>query len=283
MKNNNFGTLFLVSTPIGNLKDITLRAIETLSSVEILVCENPNNSLKLLNALNIKNKKLIQLNAIIERNNTSNIISLLKDGKNIAYISDAGTPLISDPGSILVNDCIKENIKITAIPGANAILPALIGSGINCDDFTFVGFLSNKKSVKRKQIEDLKNIQNTIIFYESSHRIIETIDILKEIFPLNNKICIARELTKIHEEYIRGNIKDISLSDEQTKGEFVIILEPFLDDDDLSLDLSDEQIILLLKQEISNNKVTKKEAIKIVSSKYKINKNKVYSISLKLR
>ena len=111
MKSNNFGTLFLVSTPIGNLKDITLRAIETLSNVDIIVCENPSSSLKLLNALNIKNKKLIQLNAIIERKNTSNIISILKQGKNIAYISDAGTPLISDPGNILVNDCINNEIS----------------------------------------------------------------------------------------------------------------------------------------------------------------------------
>lgn len=282
MKSNNFGTLFLVSTPIGNLKDITLRAIETLSNVDIIVCENPSSSLKLLNVLNIKNKKLIQLNAIIERKNTSNIISILKQGKNIAYISDAGTPLISDPGNILVNDCINNEINISPIPGANAILPALIGSGINSDDFTFIGFLSNKKNTKTKQIKQLLQYKNTIIFYESSHRINETLEILKEVFPKDNKICIARELTKLHEEYIRDTISNITLSDEQSKGEFVIVLEAANLENQSSETLSDEDILNKLKDLIANNKLSKKEAIKQISKEYNISKNKVYSISLKI-
>lgn len=282
MKSNNFGTLFLVSTPIGNLKDITLRAIETLSNVDIIVCENPSSSLKLLNALNIKNKKLIQLNAIIERKNTSNIISILKQGKNIAYISDAGTPLISDPGNILVNDCINNEINISPIPGANAILPALIGSGINSDDFTFIGFLSNKKRAKTKQIKQLLQYRNTIVFYESSHRINETLEILKEVFPKDNKICIARELTKLHEEYIRDTISNITLSDEQSKGEFVIVLEAANLENQSSETLSDEDILNKLKDLITNNKLSKKEAIKQISKEYYISKNKVYSISLKI-
>lgn len=282
MKSNNFGTLFLVSTPIGNLKDITLRAIETLSNVDIIVCENPSSSLKLLNALNIKNKKLIQLNAIIERKNTSNIISILKQGKNIAYISDAGTPLISDPGNILVNDCINNEINISPIPGANAILPALIGSGINSDDFTFIGFLSNKKSAKTKQIKQLLQYKNTIIFYESSHRINETLEILKEVFPKDNRICIARELTKLHEEYIRDTISNITLSDEQSKGEFVIVLEAANLENQSSETLSDEDILNKLKDLITNNKLSKKEAIKQISKENNISKNKVYSISLKI-
>ena len=137
MKKNNFGKLYIVSTPIGNIKDITFRAIEVLESVDYIVCENPNNSKKLLNHYNI-NKKLIQLNAIIEENNTSNILNLLKNGNNIAYISDAGTPCISDPGQILVSNAIKENIEVSVIPGASAILTSLVGSGFNISKFTFI-------------------------------------------------------------------------------------------------------------------------------------------------
>ena len=189
MMKNNFGKLYIVSTPIGNIKDITFRAIEVLESVDYIVCENPNNSKKLLNHYNI-NKKLIQLNAIIEENNTSNILNLLKNGNNIAYISDAGTPCISDPGQILVSNAIKENIEVSVIPGASAILTSLVGSGLNISNFTFVGFLSNKSGTRLNQLKELSKINSTLVIYESSHRILDTIKDIKQSFNNDLNICI---------------------------------------------------------------------------------------------
>ena len=278
MKKNNFGKLYIVSTPIGNIKDITFRAIEVLESVDYIVCENPNNSKKLLNHYNI-NKKLIQLNAIIEENNTSNILNLLKNGNNIAYISDAGTPCISDPGQILVSNAIKENIEVSVIPGASAILTSLVGSGLNISNFTFVGFLSNKSGTRLNQLKELSKINSTLVIYESSHRILDTIKDIKQTFNNDLNICIAKELTKIHEEYIRDKIANISLDKEKVKGEFVILIENKISKENMSDDEIKEKLIKLIKEE----KLTNKEAILKISKDYNINKNIVYKLSLDIK
>lgn len=278
MMKNNFGKLYIVSTPIGNIKDITFRAIEVLESVDYIVCENPNNSKKLLNHYNI-NKKLIQLNAIIEENNTSNILNLLKNGNNIAYISDAGTPCISDPGQILVSNAIKENIEVSVIPGASAILTSLVGSGLNISNFTFVGFLSNKSGTRLNQLKELSKINSTLVIYESSHRILDTIKDIKQTFNNDLNICIAKELTKVHEEYIRDKIANISLDKEKVKGEFVILIENKISKENMSDDEIKEKLIKLIKEE----KLTNKEAILKISKDYNINKNIVYKLSLDIK
>ena len=278
MMKNNFGKLYIVSTPIGNIKDITFRAIEVLENANYIVCENPNNSKKLLNHYNI-NKKLIQLNAIIEENNTSNILNLIKNGNNIAYISDAGTPCISDPGQILVSNAIKENIEVSVIPGASAILTALVGSGLNISNFTFVGFLSNKSGTRLNQLKELSKINSTLVIYESSHRILDTINDIKQTFNNDLNICIAKELTKIHEEYIRDNIANISLDKEKAKGEFVILIENKISKENLSDNEIKEKLIKLIKDE----KITNKEAILKISKDYNINKNIVYKLSLDIK
>lgn len=278
MMKNNFGKLYIVSTPIGNIKDITFRAIEVLESVDYIVCENPNNSKKLLNHYNI-NKKLIQLNAIIEENNTSNILNLLKNGNNIAYISDAGTPCISDPGQILVSNAIKENIEVSVIPGASAILTSLVGSGLNISNFTFVGFLSNKSGTRLNQLKELSKINSTLVIYESSHRILDTIKDIKQTFNNDLNICIAKELTKIHEEYIRDKIANISLDKEKVKGEFVILIENKISKENMSEDEIKEKLINLIKEE----KLTNKEAILKISKDYNISKNIVYKLSLDIK
>ena len=278
MMKNNFGKLYIVSTPIGNIKDITFRAIEVLENADYIVCENPNNSKKLLNHYNI-NKKLIQLNAIIEENNTSNILNLIKNGNNIAYISDAGTPCISDPGQILVSNAIKENIEVSVIPGASAILTALVGSGLNISNFTFVGFLSNKSGTRLNQLKELSKINSTLVIYESSHRILDTINDIKQTFNNDLNICIAKELTKIHEEYIRDNIANISLDKEKAKGEFVILIENKISKENLSDNEIKEKLIKLIKDE----KITNKEAILKISKDYNINKNIVYKLSLDIK
>lgn len=278
MMKNNFGKLYIVSTPIGNIKDITFRAIEVLESVDYIVCENPNNSKKLLNHYNI-NKKLIQLNAIIEENNTSNILNLLKNGNNIAYISDAGTPCISDPGQILVSNAIKENIEVSVIPGASAILTSLVGSGLNISNFTFVGFLSNKSGTRLNQLKELSKINSTLVIYESSHRILDTIKDIKQTFNNDLNICIAKELTKIHEEYIRDKIANISLDKEKVKGEFVILIENKISKENMSDNEIKEKLIKLIKEE----KLTNKEAILKISKDYNINKNIVYKLSLDIK
>ena len=278
MMKNNFGKLYIVSTPIGNIKDITFRAIEVLENADYIVCENPNNSKKLLNHYNI-NKKLIQLNAIIEENNTSNILNLIKNGNNIAYISDAGTPCISDPGQLLVSNAIKETIEVSIIPGASAILTSLVGSGLNISNFTFVGFLSNKSGTRLNQLKELSKINSTLVIYESSHRILDTIKDIKQTFNNDLNICIAKELTKIHEEYIRDKIANISLDKEKAKGEFVILIENKITKENLNNDEIKEKLIKLIKDE----KITNKEAILKISKDYNINKNIVYKLSLDIK
>lgn len=217
--------LFIISTPIGNLNDLSKRTIDTINECDLLLCEDTRRTIKLLNHINIK-KKLISYNDFCSDKKEKQIIEELKNNKNFGLISDSGTPLISDPGYKLIINAINNEIKITTIPGPTALIAALTVSGCTCDKFNFKGFMPKKKSDKFKIIESLKLEKTTNIFYESPYRIKETMRLISESIP-NRKACIAREITKIHEEIIRGSIKKIynDIKEKNLKGEIVIVID----------------------------------------------------------
>ena len=273
----NGSTCFLVATPIGNLGDFSSRAIEVLNSVSYIACEDTRTSSALLSRFNIK-KPLISYHEHNEQECSSKLISLLKEGNSIAIISDAGYPGISDPGNIIVNHCIEENIPVSVIPGANAFLPALIASGMKNDHFYFHGFLPSKPSHRKKELESLVNIPVTLIFYESPHRIIETLNDFNTYFN-GRKICLARELTKKFEEFIYGTTDElINLDPSTLKGEMVVIIEGKQDNNQLN----EDELIELLKKEIQNGS-SLKDASKIVSKNTGVKKNILYDLALKLK
>ncbi|MBD3203112.1 16S rRNA (cytidine(1402)-2'-O)-methyltransferase [Candidatus Woesearchaeota archaeon] len=216
--------LYLVATPIGNIKDISYRAIETLKESDLVLAEDTRRSGQLLNHYNIK-KKIISYNDFNKEKKTKDILISLKKGYIISLVSDSGTPGISDPGFYLVRECIKHDIKVSPIPGANSVISALVCSGLATDRFIFYGFLPKKKSQKTNIFQKIKQKKETCIFFESPHRIKKTISILSETLP-EKKIIIARELTKKFEEFIRGSPEEIDkiLEKRKIKGEIVLLI-----------------------------------------------------------
>lgn len=265
---SEFGKLYLVPTPIGNLEDITLRGINTLKMCDIVYAEDTRETLNLLKKLDIS-KKVESCHKYTEMTHKDKIINLLKSGKNIAYVTDRGTPLISDPGNVIVDEVIKENISVIALPGASALLPAINMSGISNDKFLFYGFLNSKVSLAKKELIELKEIKQTIIFYEAPHRIKETLDLLLDILG-DRKIAIVREISKIYEEVIRDNISEVIKICDGIKGEMVIVVEGAREQEK-DIDYSAEINNLLGKG------YTKRDAIKEVADKYNISKNKLYN------
>lgn len=217
------GTLYIVATPIGNLDDITLRAIKVLKEVDLIAAEDTRHTLKLLNHLEIS-KSLISYHRHNEEDRQDIIIEKLKDGKNVAIVSDAGTPGICDPGEVVIKKCIEENIKIVPIPGACAFVNALICSGLDTIEFEFLGFLPLNKNNRKEKLEQIKKSNKTLILYEAPHKLKETLKNLKDIIE-NRKIVLARELTKIHEEFIRKDIDELIEIADDLKGEIVLIIE----------------------------------------------------------
>lgn len=219
-----FGTLYIVATPIGNLGDITLRAIETLKQADLILAEDTRVSLKLLSHLSIS-KEVVSYHQQSDDNKKLQILALILQGKNIALITDAGTPAISDPGGELIQFLLEKepNIKVIPIPGASSLTAALSASGIKANEFLFLGFLPKKG--KTKIWEKIKNLNSTAVFFESPHRIIKTLEEIKNNFG-DIKICVARELTKIHETIYRGTVSEVilSLNSGVIKGEIVVIL-----------------------------------------------------------
>ena len=217
------GQLFVIGTPIGNLEDITLRAISTLKNVDIILAEDTRNSKKLLNAHNIDTKMMSYHDHSSEKE-IKKIVSLLLDGKELALISDAGTPTISDPGYGLIRDCIRNDIGIVPIPGVSSITAAMSVSGLPSDSFTFVGFLPQKKG-RLKKIKELQKLDNTIILFESPFRLEKTLNQLFEHLG-DRAVVVGRELTKLYEEVIRGNLSDVIMhfSKSKVKGEIVIMI-----------------------------------------------------------
>ena len=201
------GTLYLVATPIGNLEDMTFRAIKTLKDVDLILAEDTRKTKHLLNHFEISNKT-ISFYRHNEGTKIEHVINLLKEGQNLALVSDAGTPAISDPGEDLVKAAIEENIRIIPIPGSVAFIQGLIGSGFDTTRFAFEGFLSINKRVRRERLEELKNEYRTMIFYEAPHKLKRTLTDLLNTFGEDRRIVLAREITKVYEEYLRFTLKE---------------------------------------------------------------------------
>lgn len=268
-ENSEYGKLYLIPTPIGNLDDITLRAIKTLEMVDIVYAEDTRETLNLLKYLKI-NKKVESCHKYTEMKHKDKIVQILKLGKNIGYVTDRGTPLISDPGNVIVDESIKQNITVIALPGPNALLPAINMSGLSNERFLFYGFLNSKQSLAKKELIDLKNIKQTIIFYESPHRITDTLSQILDVFG-NRNIAIVREISKLHEEVIRDNIENILKISDTLKGEMVIIVEGNTKEETLEVNYT-EEIDKLLTQGYS-----KRDAIREIADKYNVSKNKLYN------
>lgn len=266
------GKLYLVATPIGNLEDITLRALRILKEVDYIAAEDTRNTLKLLNHFEIK-KPLISNHRHNEEDRENSLIEKLKDGKNIAVVSDAGTPGISDPGEVIAKRAIEENIEVIPIPGACAAINALIASGLNTKEFVFFGFLPLNKKLRKEKLEEIKNENKTIIIYEAPHKIKDSLNDLKNVVG-DRKIVLARELTKIHEEFIRGNIDEIIEKSENLKGEMILLIEG-------NNEINNENILNNLSLEEHYNVyekqgLDKKEIIKKIAKDRNVNKNDIY-------
>jgi 16S rRNA (cytidine1402-2'-O)-methyltransferase len=220
--------LFVIPTPIGNLEDITIRSLKVLEQVDLIIAEDTRKTGYLLKYYKISSK-LKSHHKFNEHNTVNQIVSRLKKGEKIALVTDAGTPSISDPGYLLIRTCIENNIEVECLPGPTAFIPALVNSGLPNDKFCFEGFLPVKKG-RRKRLRELTNETRTIIFYESPHRLLSTLNQFIEYFGSDRKASISRELTKIHEENIRGNLSDLveHFREKSVKGEIVIILGPKL-------------------------------------------------------
>ncbi len=266
------GKLYLVATPIGNLEDITLRALKILKEVDLIAAEDTRNTLKLLNHFEI-NKPLISYHRHNEDIKSDVLINKLKTGENIALVSDAGTPGISDPGEVIVEQAIKNNIEIIPIPGACAAINALICSGLNTKEFVFLGFLPINKKLRKEKLNEIKNEVKTSIIYEAPHKLKNTLEDLKDILG-NRKVVLARELTKIHEEFIRGNIEQIIEKSDDLRGEIIIIIE--------GAERHEEELFLnnLSLDEhykyYENMGLDKKEIIKRISKDRNVSKNDIY-------
>ena len=263
--------LYLVATPIGNLKDMSLRAIETLNSVDEIACEDTRHSLTLLNAHGIK-KPLFSYHKFNEREAGEKIIEKLKQGKNIAVISDAGMPVISDPGSVLVNMLIESGIEYTVVPGANAFLSALVLSGLNAEKFAFLGFLPEKQSEKQALLEKYKKLDMTLGFYSAPHDVKKDIAFLYSVLG-DRKAVAVKEITKLHERVERFTLKD-GLNSEP-KGEYVILVEGFNPKTEIE-GLSEEEHI----NKYLSLGYDKKEAIKLVAKERGVPKSSLYKYTI---
>jgi len=270
------GKLYICPTPIGNLEDITYRTLRVLNEVDLIAAEDTRHSIKLLNHFDIS-KPLTSYHEHNESSKGDYLINKLLDGENIAVISDAGMPGISDPGEGIIKKAIANNIEVEVLPGATAFVTALVGSGMDTGKFVFEGFLDRDKKIRRKRLEEIKEEDRTIILYESPHRLKETLKDLLKILG-NRNICVNREISKKYQEILRNDVEttlDIFNDRDEVKGEFVLILEGFTGEktktDDYS-SLNDREYVIKLIED----GIDKKEAIKIVCKDRKLKKDIVY-------
>ena len=269
------GKLFVVPTPIGNLKDITLRALEVLKTADVIACEDTRQTLKLLNHYGIKGKKLVSYYQPKEEEKIPLLLNLLREGKTVALVSDAGMPLLSDPGYKLVREVIKEGVEVEVLPGATALTTALVGSGLPTDRFLFLGF-PPKKGVK-EFFKPFESLEVTFILYESPHRLLKTLEVIGEVFN-DPPTVVAKELTKLHEEYIRGETTDeviryFKQNPDKVRGEFVILFRPQGRVSKDHFDLKGE--VLKLKE----RGLSAKEIYKTLKEKgFKVDRREVYRI-----
>ena len=269
------GKLYICPTPIGNLEDITIRTLNVLKEVDLIAAEDTRTSLKLLNHYEIK-KPLTSYHKYNIKEKSGYLIDKIRLGDNIALISDAGMPGISDPGQELIKIAIDHEIQVVVLPGATASITALVASGLSTDKFVFQGFLSSKNSERKKDLEGLKKEERTLIFYESPHRLLKSLEDLLNIFG-NRKIAIARELTKFYEEVFRGSIEEalVSFGNRLIKGEIVMVVEG-AEEIEEEVDIKAE-LVKLIDQGLS-----KKEAVKKLSAEKNLSKNLVYKNSLEI-
>lgn len=271
MKEIKKGHLYIVATPIGNLEDITLRAINILKNADIIAAEDTRHTLKLLNHFEIS-KPLISYHRHNEDTKTEVLLKELINGKNIALVSDAGTPGICDPGEEIIKECIEQNIEVIPIPGACAMINALICSGISTKEFIFIGFLPLNKKLRKEKLEEIQKANKTLILYEAPHKLESTLKDLKPILE-DRKIVLAREITKIHEEFIRGDIDSLIEKSKEIKGEIVLIIEANnKKEENKLLDLSLEEHYKYYE----NQGLEKKEIIKKIAKDRNVNKNEIY-------
>jgi 16S rRNA (cytidine1402-2'-O)-methyltransferase len=266
----NNSVLYIVSTPIGNLKDITLRAIEVLKSSDIILCEDKRKTSILLSEYNIKTK-LLNYTDYNKLNVTPKILNLLHQNKKISLVSDAGTPTVSDPGYYLINQCISNNYQIIPIPGVSALITALTVSGLPSNNFIFLGFLPNNKNKQLKILNNFKQIKSSIIIYESPKRIYELLENIQKIFN-NIELAICRELTKKFEQIIHGNITKILEKKQIFKGEIVVIIN------NSNIEEIIDEKIFLLYNELQETNLEKNIILKIISKTFNIKKNVLYSL-----
>lgn len=266
---DNSPSLYLIPTPVGNMEDITLRAIHTLEMIDFLLCEDTRVTSELLHKLNIK-KKLIHSDDHNEDSLKEMVLSKLQEGNNIGLVTDRGTPIISDPGYKIVEYVTSHGFNVISLPGPTAFVPALTMSGINPAPFLFYGFLNSKDSKRKKELETLKKLPYTIILYEAPHRIQDMLTSLLEVFG-NRKIALCREISKKYEEAIRGTITDVLEVVDSIKGEMVVVVEGNLEQEDYSSMTILEHISLYLEDGMSE-----KEAIKKVAVERDIPKSVVY-------
>lgn len=278
MIDKNKGKLYIVGTPIGNLDDITIRAVNTLRNVDVILAEDTRQTLKLLNHFEIS-KHMISYHRHNEDDKIEKIVEILNSGKNLALVSDAGMPIISDPGQNLVKYLVKNNYDIEVVPGVTALITAIVKSGLDSTRFTFEGFLSVNKKQRKERLKSLVNETRTMIFYEAPHKILSTLKDMYEYFG-NRDICIARELTKIHEEYRYTNFKDaiINIKENGIKGEIVLVISGASEDkinEEKNKEIEQINSLELVKEYMKNGD-TKKDAIKKVAKLKGVNKDVVY-------
>ena len=279
LKNNeNKGTLYIVGTPIGNLDDITIRAINTLKNVDVILAEDTRQTLKLLNHFDIS-KHMISYHRHNEDEKIQKVVEFLDNGKDLALVSDAGMPIISDPGQNLVKYLVENKYKIEVIPGVTALITALVKSGIDSTRFSFEGFLSVNKKQRKERLKGLEKETRTMVFYEAPHKILSTLKDMYEYFD-NRRICIARELTKLHEDFRYTNLEDAIQNIEMNgiKGEIVLIIQGMSEEklkNEEKENIENLNSVELVKQYIKNGD-TKKDAIKKVAKLKGVNKDVVY-------
>jgi 16S rRNA (cytidine1402-2'-O)-methyltransferase len=272
------GVLYIIATPIGNREDITLRALSTLASVDMIIAEDTRHSMPLLTALGIK-KPIMSLHAHNESSKSEQIITMLLQGKSCALISDAGTPLISDPGYPLVRLAQSQQISVVPIPGACALIAALSAAGVACDAFSFHGFLPAKQAARRQALESFSATKHTLVFYESTHRIIDCIDDIAHVFGETCELVMAKELTKTFERFVSGTCAEVKtwllLDHNHIKGEFVLILP--------ARELKEEPHDYMRVLSVLIAELPIKQAVKLAAQLTDGSKNELYKLALELK
>jgi len=270
--------LFLVPVPIGNLGDISLRALETLRNADLIACEDTRKTSFLLQHYEIKSARLLSLHKYNEKKRLGEILALLRAGKNVAVVSDAGSPGISDPATILVQAAIQQGFQVVPLPGATALIPALTASGLDCSGFLFLGFLPLKQKDRLARLEQIKTSPHTVALYEAPHRLRQSLEDILRVCG-NRQICLAREISKLHEEFVRASLEDILADYAVTeKGEFVILIEAA----PAPQTASDEEIIAFIEAQ-SERAQSAKNLAQILEERFEISPNRAYRLALKAR